>query len=219
LLITLTRVAKLLRRTNCTFAGMNYLGHAYLSYNNPLILVGNMISDFVKGNRKLGYAATVQKGIELHRAIDAFTDNHAATARAKEIFRPAYRLYSAPIMDVLYDHFLANDRTIFSEASLLRFTKEVYQTLEAETAHLPLQFVTMFPHMRTENWLYHYRTPEGIQKSLRGLVRRASFLSDSETAFTLFLSHYDELRRCYEDFFPSLQQMAKQKLEELLTEF
>lgn len=178
-----------------------------------------MISDFVKGNRKLGYAATVQKGITLHRAIDDFTDRHPATARAKEVFRPHYRLYSAPIVDIVYDHFVATDTSIFSDASLLQFTKEVYQTLELEAAHLPLHFVTVFTYMRMDNWLYHYRTPEGIQKSLRGLVRKASFINDSETAYNLFLSNYDELKACYKNFFPEVQQMAKQKLNELLEEF
>lgn len=88
---------------------MNYLAHATLSFGVPHVLVGNMISDFVKGGQKLGYAASVQKGIELHRAIDGFTDDHPATARAKQFFRADYRLYSGPIVDVLYDHFLAND--------------------------------------------------------------------------------------------------------------
>jgi acyl carrier protein phosphodiesterase len=51
---------------------MNYLAHAFLSYNEPMILVGNMISDFVKGRQKFGYAVSVQKGMMLHRAIDSF---------------------------------------------------------------------------------------------------------------------------------------------------
>lgn len=209
----------MLTRTNCTFTGMNYLAHAYLSYNKPAILVGNMISDFVKGGQKLGYAAAVQKGIDLHRAIDHFTDTHPATAKAKEFFRPHYRLYSGPIMDILYDHFLATDETIFSDASLLQFTNEVYQILEEETAHLPTRFVTVLAYMKTDNWLYQYRTPAGMQMSLRGLIRRASFISDSQRAFDLFLQHYEELKACYQSFFPDVKQMAKQKLAELLPEF
>ena len=212
-------VAKLLSRMNCTFTGMNYLAHAYLSYNEPLILVGNMISDFVKGRQKLGYTAVVQKGIELHRAIDEFTDSHPATAKAKEIFRPHYRLYSAPLVDVLYDHFLAADETIFSDASLLQFSQAVYQTLEEEAAHLPPHFLHVLTYMKMENWLYRYRTPEGIQQSLRGLIRRASFINDSATAIALFRSNYEELRACYALFFPDVKQMAKQKLDELLREF
>ena len=30
---------------------MNYLAHAYLSFGNEPVLIGNMISDFVKGNK------------------------------------------------------------------------------------------------------------------------------------------------------------------------
>lgn len=212
-------VAKLLRRMNCIFKGMNYLAHAYLSYNEPMILVGNMISDFVKGGQKFGYAVSVQKGMMLHRDIDSFTDTHPATARAKEIFRPYYRLYSAPIMDILYDHFLAADETIFPGNSLLSFTSSVYAVLEKETVHLPPRFLPVLTYMKMENWLYHYRTPEGIQKSLRGLIRRATFINDSTTAANLFLANYDELKACYDDFFPDVKQMAKEKLAGLLGEF
>ena len=94
---------------NCSFAGMNYLAHAYLSFNHPGILVGNMVSDFVKGAAKFSFNGIIQQGINLHRDIDSFTDTHPATREAKSVFQPAYRLYSGAIMDVLYDHFLAND--------------------------------------------------------------------------------------------------------------
>jgi acyl carrier protein phosphodiesterase len=40
---------------------MNYLAHAYLSFNEPGILTGNMISDFVKGKRKYDYSEIIQK--------------------------------------------------------------------------------------------------------------------------------------------------------------
>jgi acyl carrier protein phosphodiesterase len=194
---------------------MNYLAHAYLSYNVPHMLVGNMISDFVKGARKSLYVATVQKGMELHRAIDCFTDSHPATAEAKQIFRADYRLYSGPIVDILYDHFLATDEKEFSNASLLLFTHNVYRTLEEETIHLPQHFVTVLTYMKMENWLYNYHTKEGMQKSLRGLVRRATYINDSTKAFELFINHYETLKACYDDFFPAVKRMAKQKLEEL----
>lgn len=203
-------VAKLLSRMNCIFNGMNYLAHAVLSYNMPFLLVGNMISDFVKGSQKSGYTAAVQAGIALHRAIDEFTDTHPATARAKDVFRPVYRLYSGPIVDVIYDHFLATDEAQFTNASLLQFSEGVYRTLEEHTVHLPPRFVTVLTYMKAENWLYRYRTPEGMQMSLQGLIRRAAFVHDSQPAHALFLSHYDELKACYQSFFPDVKQMAKE---------
>jgi acyl carrier protein phosphodiesterase len=93
---------------------MNYLAHAYLSFGIPAITVGNLISDFVKGKQKFTYPAAIRQGIVLHRAIDTFTDTHAITRQAKVFFREPYGLYAGPLVDVAYDHFLANDPLIFA---------------------------------------------------------------------------------------------------------
>src|SRR6476619_335472 len=98
---------------------MNYLAHAYLSFRQPEILVGNMISDFVKGKKKFDYSPAIQKSMALHRAIDDFTDSHPATIKAKQFFRPAYRLYAGAFIDVVYDHFLALDSNEFANESEL----------------------------------------------------------------------------------------------------
>ena len=195
---------------------MNFLAHAYLSFDHPKILVGNMISDFVKGKTKFSFSEEIQKGIELHRAIDSFTDNHEATKKAKEIFRPAYRLYSGAIMDILYDHFLANDKKIFSETSLKLFTTAVYSVLEEHASELPPHFVYILPYMKTEDWLFGYQYKEGIKKSLKGLIRRATYISESDTAYQLFLENYSILEECYAIFFPDVKQFAKEKFDKLV---
>lgn len=196
---------------------MNYLAHAYLSYNHPQVLVGNMISDFVKGKAQFRYERLIQVGIQLHRRIDTFTDDHPATRRAMEIFRPYYRLYSGAIMDVLYDHFLANDPTIFNEVHpLTLFSERTYAVLEEHTVHLPERFVVMLPYMKTQNWLYNYQYRLGIERSLKGLVRRAAYLSDSAPAFALFNEHYSFLQQCYNEFIEDVKNHAKEELGMLL---
>ncbi len=191
---------------------MNYLAHAYLSFHEPEILVGNMISDYVKGKKKFNYSPGIQKGMDLHRAIDTFTDNHAVTKKAKEIFRPHYRLYSGAFVDVLYDHYLATDKTIFSDDSLKQFAADTYQILEPFTAVFPERFAVFFPYMKTQNWLYNYHERWGIEKSLHGVVRRAIYLTESATAFRLFEENFDELQQCYDAFFPELLVFVKNKL-------
>ena len=64
--------------------------------------------------------------------------------KAKEVFRPHYRLYSGALMDIIYDHFLANDSKIFSGGVLEHFTRTVYTILEENTVQLPEQFVQVF---------------------------------------------------------------------------
>ena len=196
---------------------MNYLAHAYLSFNEPAILVGNMISDFIKGKKQFDYPGPIQKGIRLHRAIDNFTDTHPVTQQLKSYFRPAYRLYSGAFSDVVYDHFLANDSNEFaSENNLKEFTGTTYRLLETNAALFPQAFQQMFPYMREQDWLFNYRYKWGIEKSFGGLVRRATYLQESKIAFELFDLHYDEMQICYAEFFPSLKKFAANHLQQLL---
>ena len=167
-----------------------------------------MISDFVKGKKKYEYPEEVQQGIALHREIDRFTDSHFATRQAKEIFRPAYGLYSGSIMDVVYDHYLALDENEFTDESLKLFTSGVYATLDRCTEYFPEKFGMMYPYMKAHDWLYHYRYVQGIQKSLGGLVRRAKYLEESDTAYLLFTNHYDQLKMLYKLFYPELKSMS-----------
>jgi acyl carrier protein phosphodiesterase len=192
---------------------MNYLAHARLSFNDPEILVGNMISDFVKGKKKFDFPQRIQAGITLHRIIDAFTDEHTATKAAKEFFRSDYRLYSGAFIDVAYDHFLATDITEFTDSSLLHFSEKVYAVLEENRTWLPERFAAMLPYMRSQNWLYNYRTRWGTEKSFAGLVRRSAYLEESDTASKLFNDHYQPLQGCYRQFWQEVKPFAQNQYE------
>ena len=192
---------------------MNYLAHAYLSFHHPQILVGNMISDYVKGKKKFDFPAGIQFGIMLHREIDSFTDGHEATQKAKSFFRPQYRLYAGAFVDVVYDYFLANDETEFNDDSLKAFAVETYTLLSKHTEYFPEKFASMFPYMNSQNWLYNYHYRWGIAKSMGGVVKRANYLSESETAFNLFEKNIEELHLCYNQFWADLMPFAKNQFE------
>jgi acyl carrier protein phosphodiesterase len=217
---------------------MNYLAHAYLSFEITDITVGNMISDFVKGKQKFDYPFAIQQGITLHRAIDSFTDSHAVTREAKSFFREPYGLYAGPLVDVVYDHFLANDPLRFPEtgegqavdgppaadpanreetggAGLKAFAQKTYEQLGTRQALLPERFGRLFHYMKAQDWLFNYRYKEGILNSFAGLARRATYMGSADQAGLLFDKHYGELEACYMDFFPSLQDFALRTLEQL----
>ncbi len=196
---------------------MNYLAHAYLSFKETEILIGNMISDFVKGKKKFDYSHQIQNGIALHRAIDDFTDHHPATIKAKQFFRPVYGLYAGAFMDVAYDHFLALDTNEFkNEPALKEFSWNVYQVLQKNFSVLPDRFQSILPYMESQDWLTNCRFRWGLQKSFGGLVYRAKYLHESEIAFSIFNEHYDELSDCYAEFFPDLKIFSAEMLSNLL---
>lgn len=199
---------------------MNYLAHAYLSFGIPAITVGNLISDFVKGKQKFAYPAAIQQGIVLHRAIDTFTDTHAVTRQAKTFFREPYGLYSGALVDVAYDHFLANDQVIFGQVGaagtdLKAFAQKAYAQVQENEAYLPAPFARMFYYMRTQDWLSNYRHKQGILNSFEGLSRRAAYMGSPEAAGRLFEEHYTQIQGCYQEFFPELQAFALRTLQQL----
>lgn len=199
---------------------MNYLGHALLSFNRPEILAGNMIGDYVKGSHILEqFPEGIRQGIMLHRKIDAFADTHHATLKAKNLFRPDYRLYAGAFVDSLYDHFLANDPQYFpQEKDLFDFAQNVYASLEQFREYLPEKFLKMLPHMISNNWLYNYRTLRGMQNSFRGLVHRAQYLESSDKAYEILVGHYYELNQYYFDFMDDASAYVKNELNRLSPE-
>jgi len=198
---------------------MNYLAHACLSFGHPDILLGNMVSDFVKGKKQYDFPSMVQKGIRLHRAIDAFTDIHPATQEIKKFFRPHYRLYSGAFTDIVYDYFLANDENEFHDSNALKlFCEKTYTSLKTNIEWQPGMFQAMFPYMKSQNWLYYYRYDSGIERSFAGMVRRARYIHESQVAFEIFLKNKTEMQHSYHSFYPSVKNYAKLTIDQLLAE-
>ena len=193
---------------------MNYLAHAYLSFGDPLLLAGNMAGDHVKGRLALAkYPERMQEGLLLHRAIDAAADTHPAALRAAMLFREDYGLYSHAIVDAVMDHFLANDAKLFpSHEALLAFTQETYAKLDSVEEHLPEGFRAFYPHMKMHNWLYGYRTMQGVQRCLGGLQRRAKHMPDPAKAYATFAGYYYILGQCYYEVMDSMIPLVRERI-------
>lgn len=198
---------------------MNYLAHAFLSFGDAELLTGNMIGDFVKGIAPVKeYPEGIQKGIMLHRKIDSYTDSAPAVQRAQVWFRQNYGLYSGPIVDTLFDHYMATDPQFFkTENELLTFTQDVYKKLEDNKQYFPPKFAEMFPLMRDQNWLFNYRTMMGAHRSLKGLERRATHMKPIDDAYKTFVISYYEIGQCYYEFIEKAYKFVNDELKETIS--
>ena len=189
---------------------MNFLAHVHLSGDDEKVMVGNFIADFVKGKQALAsFEGAIKTGIELHRTIDYFTDNHPVVGQSKNRLRPKYRHYAGVIVDVFYDHFLASHWDQFSPVPLAEFVSQTYDTLESFRDVMPAEVNEMLPYMIRGNWLVNYGKTEGIARALTGMSRRTPFESKMDEAVQDLIRHREEFKSEFELFFPELQEHAR----------
>lgn len=188
---------------------MNFLAHAYLSFDRPEILIGNLIADTIKGNQIDSLPSSIQEGVRLHRLIDNYTDTHPITIKAKEVFTEKAGRYNSPFLDVSYDHFLALDKIHEPAQGWANFAQTCYKIVEQYQDVLPSRFCSMYVYMKSENWLYNYRHEWMIQRSFERLQKRAKFLDDNTLIFDAFLEYYKDIEESYELFFPDLINFVK----------
>ena len=194
---------------------MNFLAHIYLSGKDPNIQLGNFIGDFVKGrNLKEQFEAGIAKGIELHRAIDEFTDKHPVVKLSKDRLRGKYRHYSPVIVDIFYDHYLARNWDRFHPTILPDFAEQTYNMIMSREAVLPEKVKWMMPYMIKGNWLANYARIEGIGRVLNGMSRRTPYESKMHEAVEDLQTHYPDFEKEFFDFFPELEKNSQEFLNQ-----
>jgi acyl carrier protein phosphodiesterase len=194
---------------------MNFLAHIYLSGNNANIMVGNFIGDFVKGrNLSDRFHPGIVLGIELHRSIDEYTDEHPIVRESKLKLRPKYRHYAPVIVDVFYDHFLSRYWNNYHPDPLADFAAQTYKTLGRYGTVLPEAVQQLLPYMIHDNWLINYGNFEGISKALTGMSRRSRHDSKMDESVVELKDYYDEFLNEFERFFPDLSNHCSRFLEQ-----
>jgi len=183
---------------------MNYLAHLFLASDKGNARLGGLLADFVRGDAKLQYSAEIQFEIYIHRLIDAYTDSHPVVLSAKKMVEEKKRRYMGIVLDVFYDHKLAQNWNLYSDLSLSEFSQQAYRLLQDNNALLPWAVRGFVPFMIHEDWLTSYKDIQGFTRAIRRLSRRLTrgdimldCISDVEENYSAFSAGFDE-------FFPQL---------------
>lgn len=185
---------------------MNFLAHLYLSGTSEGLKIGNFIGDFVKGDKFKNFDAEIQEGIHLHREIDTFTDRHLVNKQVRRVLSKHFRHYSGVVLDLYWDHFLAKNWEQFHDLGLKSFTTASFEILNNNWDTLPGGVKRMLPYMEKDNWLFSYRTVEGITRALNGLSRRTKYESNMDQGGLVLRENYETLEERFYHFMPDLQQ-------------
>jgi acyl carrier protein phosphodiesterase len=115
---------------------LNYLAHFHLAWPDGDLVAGGLEGDYLKGPLDKHSSSGLQRGVQLHRMIDGFTDRHPSLTRLRDCFQPSMRRFSGILIDLSFDHFLSSHWSTFSTFPLKDFNREIYRNLEERRGHL-----------------------------------------------------------------------------------
>jgi acyl carrier protein phosphodiesterase len=191
---------------------MNWLAHLLLSEPDVESRLGNLLADLVKGTERQNLSANIQRGIEFHQLVDAFTDSHSCIQCSKERISSEYRRFAGIFVDVFYDHFLAKNWAIYSPKPLEKFTAEIYESFKTYSGKLPLTVSQLISRMASEDWLGGYRCVVGVENAAARLSKRLSMRFNkpwSLDAVSELIANYGDLENDFLEFFPELLKYAQ----------
>lgn len=184
---------------------MNYLGHLFLSGDDPLVIVGNFMGDAIKGRDLSRFPTRLEEGIRLHRAIDSYTDTHPLQQAGRERVRSYAGRYSGVVMDLFYDHMLASAWQNWHPEPLEDFAQRMYALVQDHEDLLPERTSRMLHYMAAGDWLSSYATIEGIGRALHGLSTRVPKGAVMAGAERVLADHLDDYRREFDIFLPAIR--------------
>ncbi|PLW98733.1 MAG: DUF479 domain-containing protein, partial [Marinilabiliales bacterium] len=177
----------------------------YLSGEDEELMIGNFITDFIRGNQKRDYNSNIQEGIKLHRIIDTFTDHHPIFIQGRERLKNYYGLHSGIVMDIFYDHFLAVNWEKYSKKPLNRYIRETYVMFVYNYSLLPLRVKKILPLFIVKNWIGMYPYIDGIYAVLERMSQRTSLPPKTKEAIQTLEHYYHLYNEEFSVFFKEMQ--------------
>ena len=183
---------------------MNYLAHSYLSCGDEDLLIGNMITDMIKKRDESAYNAAIQKGIDLHRKIDSYTDQHPIVSESLKLIYPTQGKYAPVVLDILWDYFLSINWKNFSGEDLSLFSKNIYSILEKNYPNLQEKIVVRFESMIAHNFLLSCSSEAALQSTFLHLQKRTKFKANFDKVGEILKAHHDDLNASFLGMFPQM---------------
>jgi acyl carrier protein phosphodiesterase len=154
---------------------MNFLGHLYFSNNDLELMHANLLGDSIKGSNLSKFPEIIQRGVRLHRATDNYIDTHPAVKELLSKLHEPLPKVSGIAVDLYFDHLLAKNWSSFHGVHLSQFVEAFYTATPKHHSFESKQYKFMIAKMKDMNWLYNYRTHEGLTYACSGLSKRISF--------------------------------------------
>ncbi len=166
-----------------------------------MIRAANLVTDWIDIAATDTFPMSIQQGMSLHRAIDAFTDQHPAVREMNALIRPILRKYSPVGSDLIIDFLLAHHWYRFHNCSYSSFCSDIYsQLLACSSAFSPLISERILK-MVEYRWLNIQPNSSSWSQTLVNMDKRAQFPSNFIGLQYELLNHFGQYRSLFEELY------------------
>jgi acyl carrier protein phosphodiesterase len=151
---------------------VNFLAHLWLTDRAGLPLAGAILGDVLRGALPPQMPEPLARSVQLHRRVDAHTDRHPRVVAARATFAPGPRRYAGIVLDLLFDHVLAQEWSAYSAQALPDFAARAAREVghgrawfehAGQAAPEPESFAAL---------LQSYATGRGIERAIERTAHR-----------------------------------------------
>lgn len=189
---------------------MNYLAHLFLAGQEPGLIVGNILEDYITGNINNEFNIKIDSrlrvGIIQHRHIDTITDTHITVKKCKALFYSEFGKYAPIITDVLFDHYLLKNWNLYTSENFEDFRPRIYKAFDYGISFQPNKMRALVASMIEHDWLKHYDENWGLERAFLNLNKKINKPDiDLRKSLVTFEKEYDLLDENFKVFFTDLK--------------
>ena len=196
---------------------MNWLAHVFLSENNIEHQLGNLLADPLKGRAWDEATPMFRKGLETHKRIDTFTDNHPLFLQSKSRLKNRKYL-KAVVIDIVYDHLLTIHWQKYASKDFSEFTSDFRTQAPQQIELYPDKAKEIINRVVDIKLLSSYSDLKGLGEGFKRIDRRLSDrVLKKETAFgylSLVEKELVHIERDFLEFFPELMEHVQTHVDE-----
>ncbi|MDC0948682.1 ACP phosphodiesterase [Gammaproteobacteria bacterium] len=189
---------------------LHFLAHLDLANGDPMRQIGQIAGDFSRGLDIDTLDPGIRRGIIEHRAVDRFTDTFPAVRQARQGFPSEWRRYAGIILDLYFDHLLANHWSEFSTVTLADTAPVIYQSLATHRQQWPLGMQRFTDYLIDSDMLMRLQHIEVMESGLTRITSRLSRPVDLLGSIEWLEENRDDYLNIMKSLYPALRERLQQ---------
>jgi acyl carrier protein phosphodiesterase len=191
---------------------VNHLAHFQLAGECEGLTVGALLGDYVKGPLAGALEPALERGVRLHRRVDAFTDTHAELRALRQHFGAGPRRLAGVVTDLFFDRLLTRHWARFEAAPLPAFSARVYAALERHAPGMPQPAARQARRIVDHDLLCRYGEAEVLEGSLERIGTRLGQAGAMRDAIDVAWARQAEFEEAFLRFYPQAIAFARSAL-------